>query len=244
MGYLRIFLKPLAFQKTLSSFFAITKFSLTRPILRFRNGCLKSITVTSIKFFLIIQLYRNFIASFAFVLQTRRAKPIPLCRAGGTPAAFFDSRRSLRREPICKQMRPRPTVSYHYNINRQRKQHLCRNLFVGVIHESPVIVSYVLAGDWPCLHGGRPYEANILMRTSLRAGRFCSLGQWENTPGKARPIQATRYGTEMPHGFCISCISYFTGTSPIYFFPKCSCRRMAQVPTVQYLPLIRMDSRA
>ena len=50
-----------------------------------------------------------FIASFAFVLQTHRAKPIPLCRAGA----------------------PRPTLRFHYNTNRQRKQSLCRNLFVG-----------------------------------------------------------------------------------------------------------------
>ena len=35
----------------------------------------------------------------------------------------------------------------YYNINRQRKQHLCRNLFVGAIHESPVFVFRISAGD-------------------------------------------------------------------------------------------------
>ena len=40
----------------------------------------------------------RFIASFAFVLQRLRAKPIPLCRAGGYSRRLFDSRHSLRRD--------------------------------------------------------------------------------------------------------------------------------------------------
>ena len=44
---------------------------------------------------------------------------------------------------------PRPTLRFHYNTNRQRKQVPCRNWFVGAIHESPL-------------------QVNILMRRRLR----------------------------------------------------------------------------
>ena len=57
--------------------------------------------------------------------------PYPFVGRGFTPAAFFDSRHSLRREPICKQMRPTLRDYPHYNTNLQRKQVLCRNSFVA-----------------------------------------------------------------------------------------------------------------
>ena len=50
--------------------------------------------------------------------------PSPFVGRGFTPAAFFDSRRSLRREQA-------PALRCHYNTNRQRKQYLCRNLYIA-----------------------------------------------------------------------------------------------------------------
>ena len=96
--------------------------------------------------------------------------PCPFVGRGFTPAAFFDSRHSLRREPICKQMRPRPTLRFHYNTNRQRKQYLCRNSFVGATIGRPFFVLRLFAGDRrACSDMIAPTKSlNILMRTSLR----------------------------------------------------------------------------
>ena len=62
-----------------------------------------------------------FIASFAFVLQRHRAKPIPLVGRGFTPAAF--SFLGVRHGGS----KPPPYDIPHYKTNRQRKQVLCRN---------------------------------------------------------------------------------------------------------------------
>ena len=82
-----------------------------------------------------LRFYRQFRLCFTTTDFSGRKgiglSPYPFVGRGFTPAAFFDSRRSLRREPICKQMRPRPTLRFHCNTNRQRKQYLCRNSFVA-----------------------------------------------------------------------------------------------------------------
>ena len=138
--------------------------------MRFLGGCFSLLVATQILrdggLFSVIPLLINcssnsylsfrFIASFAFVLQMLRAKPISLCRGG-----FY-----IR--PYREHMECSPTIQQYYNTNRQRKQSLCRNLIVGETIGRP----FLFCVFQRAIRESPLQNTNILMRTSLKSAFF------------------------------------------------------------------------
>ena len=103
-----------------------------------------------------------FIASFAFVLQKHRAKPIPLKLGAHKGSPFGRAPATAGEREIVAFIRPLRRLRRHFpqrerrfvttiitQIGRENKCCLCRNLCVsvGAIHESPVFVLRISAGD-------------------------------------------------------------------------------------------------
>ena len=105
------------------------------------------------KFLFIILLYRQFRLCITALLATRASgKAHTPCRAVPWCRRCIKQNLSLRREQA-------PALRTNYNTNRQRKQVLCRNLIVGAIHESPVLILWFIAGDSLIAPTGKhPYE--------------------------------------------------------------------------------------